>query len=136
MTTDGKMTGKLEGRIALVTGGTSGIGLAPAKRFVAEGAYVFITGRREKALASAVQSIGGGVTGVQGDVSQIGDLERLFAQIKQEKGRLDIVFANAGTAKYAPLGEITEEFFDSIFNVNVKGLLFTVQKTLPRSEEH
>jgi NAD(P)-dependent dehydrogenase (short-subunit alcohol dehydrogenase family) len=131
MTTDGKMTGKLEGRIALVTGGTSGIGLATAKRFVAEGAYVFITGRREKELASAVQSIGGGVTGVQGDVSQIGDLERLFVQIRQEKGHLDIVFANAGIAKYAPIGEITEEFFDSIFDVNVKGLLFTVQKALP-----
>src|SRR5882762_9837004 len=104
MTTDEKKTGKLKGRIALVTGGTSGIGLATAKRFVAEGAYVFITGRREKQLASAVKSIGERVTGVQGDVSQIGDLERLFAQIKQEKGRLDIVFANAGTAKYAPLG--------------------------------
>src|ERR1700726_3973942 len=113
MTTDEKMAGKLDGRIAPVTGGTSGIGLATAKRFVAEGAYVFITGRREKELASAVESIGESVTGVQGDVSQIGDLERLFSQIKQEKGRLDIVFANAGTAKYAPLGEITEEFFDS-----------------------
>ena len=131
MTTDEKKTGKLEGRIALVTGGTSGIGLATAKRFVAEGAYVYITGRREKELALAVKSIGGSVTGVQGDVSQIGDLERLFVQIDQEKGRLDIVFANAGTAKYAPLGEITEEFFDSIFDVNVKGLLFTVQKALP-----
>jgi len=131
MTTDEKMAGKLDGRIALVTGGTSGIGLATAKRFVAEGAYVFITGRREKELASAVKSIGESVTGVQGDVSQIGDFERLFAQIKQEKGRLDIVFANAGAAKYAPLGEITEEFFDSIFDVNVKGLLFTVQKALP-----
>jgi NAD(P)-dependent dehydrogenase (short-subunit alcohol dehydrogenase family) len=98
---------------------------------VAEGAYVFITGRREKELASAVESIGGGVAGVQGDVSLTGDLERLFAQIEQEKGHLDIVFANAGTAKYAPLGEITEEFFDSIFDVNVKGLLFTVQKALP-----
>src|SRR3984885_12994100 len=130
MTTDGKMAGKLEGKIALVTGGTSGIGLATAKRFVAEGAYVFITGRREKELALAVKSIGGSVTGVQGDVSQIANLQ-LFAQIKQEKGRLDIVFANAGTAKYAPLGEITEEFFDSIFDVNVKGLLFTVQKALP-----
>src|SRR6266446_2653692 len=128
MTTDEKKMGKLEGRIALVTGGTSGIGLATAKRFVAEGAYVFISGRREKELASAVKSIGGSVTGVQGDVSQIGDLERLFAQIKQEKDRLDIVFANAGTAKYAPLGEITEEFFDSIFDVNVKGLLLTYKR--------
>src|SRR5207244_12200464 len=100
-------------------------------RFVAEGAYVFITSRRETELASAVKSMGKRVTGVQGDVSQIGDLERLFAQIKQEKGRFDIVFANAGTAKYAPLGEITEEFFDSIFDVNVKALLFTVQKALP-----
>ena len=90
MTTDDKKMGKPEGRIALITGGTSGIGLATARRFVAEGAYVFITGRREKELASAVQSIGGGVTGVQGDVSQTGDLERLFAQIDQQKGRLDI----------------------------------------------
>src|SRR6202142_3546028 len=134
MTADETNKGKLEGKIALVTGATSGIGLATAKRFVAEGAYVFITGRREKELASAVKSMGESVTGVQGDVSQIGDLERLFAQIKQEKGRLDIVFANAGTAKYAPLGEITEEFFDSIFDVNVKGLLFTVQKALPLLE--
>jgi NAD(P)-dependent dehydrogenase (short-subunit alcohol dehydrogenase family) len=131
MTTDEKKTGKLEGSIALVTGGTSGIGLATAKRFVAEGAYVYITGRRQKELALAVKRIGGSVTGVQGDVSQIGDLEGLFVQIDQEKGRLDIVFANAGIAKYAPLGEITEEFFDSIFDVNVKGLLFTVQKALP-----
>src|SRR5580700_9791374 len=107
MTTDEKMAGKLDGRIALVTGGTSGIGLATANRFVAEGAYVFITGRREKELASAVKSIGGSVTGVQGDVSQIADLERLFAQIKQEKGRLDIVFANAGTEYYANHAEIT-----------------------------
>src|SRR5580658_7126593 len=104
MTTDEKMGCKLDGKIALVTGGTSGIGLATAKRFAAEGAYVFVTGRREKELASAVKSIGGSVTGVQGDVSQIADLEQLFAQIKQEKGRLDIVFANAGTAKYAPSG--------------------------------
>ncbi|WP_341273301.1 SDR family NAD(P)-dependent oxidoreductase [Edaphobacter modestus] len=94
-----KMGCKLDGKIALVTGRTSGIGLATAKRFVAEGAYVFITGRREKELASAVKSIGGSVTGVQGYVSQIADLEQLFAQTKREKGRLDIVFANAGTAK-------------------------------------
>ena len=92
---------------------------------------MFITGRRESELAAAVKEIGGNVTGIQGDVSDLGDLDRLFAQISREKGRLDIVFANAGVARYAPLGEITEEFYDSIFNINVKGLLFTVQKALP-----
>ena len=122
---------KLEGKIALITGGNSGIGLATAKQFVNEGAYVFITGRREPELAAAVKEIGRNVTGVQGDVANLGDLDRLFAQIQQEKGRLDIVFANAGVAKYAPFGEITEELYDSIFNINVKGLLFTVQKALP-----
>jgi NAD(P)-dependent dehydrogenase (short-subunit alcohol dehydrogenase family) len=123
--------GKLEGKIALITGGNSGIGLATAKRFVSEGAYVYITGRRESELASAVKEIGRNVTGVQGDVSDLGDLDRLFAQIKREKGKLDIVFANAGVAAYARFGEITEEHYDSIFNINVKGLLFTVQKALP-----
>jgi NAD(P)-dependent dehydrogenase (short-subunit alcohol dehydrogenase family) len=123
--------GKLEGRIALVTGGNGGIGLATAKRFVSEGAYVFITGRRTEELAAAVKEIGKNVTGVQGDVSKLADLDRLFAQIKREKGKLDIVFANAGVAKYARLGSISEELFDSIFNTNVKGLLFTVQKALP-----
>jgi NAD(P)-dependent dehydrogenase (short-subunit alcohol dehydrogenase family) len=123
--------GKLEGKIALITGGNGGIGLATAKRFVNEGAYVFITGRRNDELAAAVKEIGKNVTGVQGDVSKLDDLDRLFAQIKREKGKLDIVFANAGVAKYARLGSITEEFFDSIFNTNVKGLLFTVQKALP-----
>ena len=123
--------GKLEGKIALITGGNSGIGLATAKRFVSEGAYVFITGRREPELAAAVREIGRNVAGVQGDVSNLGDLDRLFARIKQEKGKLDIVFANAGVAKFAPLGEITEEHYDTIFNINVKGLLFTVQKALP-----
>ena len=123
--------GKLEGKIALITGGNSGIGLATAKQFVNEGAYVFITGRREPELAAAVKEIGRNVTGVQGDVSNLGDLDRLFAQIKREKGKLDIVFANAGVAKYAPLGTITEEHYDSIFDINVKGLLFTVQKALP-----
>jgi NAD(P)-dependent dehydrogenase (short-subunit alcohol dehydrogenase family) len=123
--------GKLERKTALVTGGNSGIGLATAKQFVNEGAYVFITGRREPELATAVKEIGRNVTGVQGDVSNLGDLDRLFAQIKREKGKLDVVFANAGVAKYAPLGTITEELYDSIFNVNVKGLLFTVQKALP-----
>jgi NAD(P)-dependent dehydrogenase (short-subunit alcohol dehydrogenase family) len=123
--------GKLEGKVALVTGGNSGIGLATAKQFVNEGAYVFITGRREQELAAAVKEIGRNVTPVQGDVSNLDDLDRLFAQIKREKGKLDIVFANAGIAKYAPFGTITEEFYDSIFNINVKGLLFTVQKALP-----
>src|SRR5437899_10921327 len=123
--------GKLEGKIALITGGNSGIGLATAKQFVSEGAYVFITGRREPELAAAVKEIGRNVTGVQGDVSNLGDLDRRFAQTKQEKGRLDIVFANAGVAKFAPFGTITEEFYDSIFNINVKGLVFTVQKALP-----
>src|SRR3989475_13242513 len=123
--------GKLEGKIALVTGGTSGIGLATAKQFVKEGAHVFITGRRHPELAAAVKEIGRNVTGVQGDASNLGDLDRLFAQIKREKGRLDVVFANAGVARYAPLGTITEEFFDSIFDINVKGVLFTVQKALP-----
>jgi NAD(P)-dependent dehydrogenase (short-subunit alcohol dehydrogenase family) len=122
--------GKLDGKIALVTGGNSGIGLATAKQFVNEGAYVFITGRRDSELARAAREIGKNVTGVQGDVSNLGDLDRLFAQIKREKGKLDIVFANAGVAKYAPLGSITEELYDSIFDVNVKGLLFTVQKAL------
>src|SRR5881227_1274166 len=122
--------GKLEGKIALITGGNGGIGLATAKQFVNEGAYVFITGRREQDLAAAVKEIGRNVTGVQGDVSNLGDHDRLFAQIKREKGRLDIVFANAGVAKYAPLGSITEDLYDSIFDINVKGLLFTVQKAL------
>src|SRR6202790_1476167 len=125
------MMGKLEGKIALITGGNSGIGLATAKQFVNEGAHVFITGRRDPELAAAVKEIGKNVSGVQGDVSNFSDLDRLFAQIKREKGKLDIVFANAGVAKYARLGTITEEFFDSIFNTNVKGLLFTVQKALP-----
>src|SRR5579864_8645578 len=125
------MSGRLEGKVAVITGGNSGIGLATAKRFVTEGAYVFITGRRNDELAAAVKEIGKNVTGVQGDVSKLADLDRLFAQIKREKGKLDIVFANAGVAKYARLGSITEELFDSIFNTNVKGLLFTVQKALP-----
>src|SRR5713101_825491 len=125
------MTKKLEGKTAVITGGTEGIGLATGKLFVKEGAYVFITGRREPELAAAVRGIGRNVTGIQGDVSNLADLDRLFAQIKREKGKLDTVFANAGTARYAPLGKITEEFYDSIFNINVKGLLFTVQKALP-----
>ena len=122
--------GKLEGKIALITGGNSGIGLATAKQFVKEGAYVFITGRRDSVLAAAAKEIGKNVTSIRGDVSNLDDLDKLFAQIKQEKGNLNIVFANAGIAAYTPIGKITEENYDSIFNVNVKGLLFTVQKAL------
>jgi NAD(P)-dependent dehydrogenase (short-subunit alcohol dehydrogenase family) len=123
--------GKLEGKIALVTGGNSGIGLATAKQFVGEGAYVFITGRRDPELAAAVKEIGQNVTPVRGDASKLDDLDRLFEQVKREKGRLDVVFANAGTAQLAPLEKITEEHFDAIFDVNVKGVVFTVQKALP-----
>src|SRR5438552_17613182 len=126
-----KHMGKLEGKTALITGGNSGIGLATAKQFVSEGAYVFITGRRDPELAAAVKEIGRNVIGVQGDVSNLGDLDRLFAQIKREKGTLDTVFANAGGAKSAPIGKITEEHYHSVFDINVKGLLFTVQKALP-----
>jgi NAD(P)-dependent dehydrogenase (short-subunit alcohol dehydrogenase family) len=122
---------RLEGKVALITGGNSGIGLATAKQFVNEGAYVYISGRRDTELPAAVKEIGENVTGIQGDVSNLGDLDRLFAQIKREKGKLDIVFANAGVATYAAFGKITEEHFDSIFDINVKGLLFTVQKALP-----
>jgi NAD(P)-dependent dehydrogenase (short-subunit alcohol dehydrogenase family) len=129
--TDEKHLGKLAGKTALITGGNSGIGLATAKRFVNEGAYVFITGRRKSELDAAIKEIGKNVTAVQGDVANLDDLDRLFAQIKKRKGKIDILFANAGIAKYAPLGTITEELFDSIFDVNVKGLLFTVQKALP-----
>jgi NAD(P)-dependent dehydrogenase (short-subunit alcohol dehydrogenase family) len=127
--------GKLDGKIALITGANSGIGFATAKRFVTEGAYVYITGRRDTELARAAAAIERHVTAVPSDVSKPADLDRLFAHIQREKGRLDIVFANAGVAKFAPLGTITEEFYDSIFDVNVKGLLFTVQKALPLMRE-
>jgi len=123
--------GKLDGRVALVTGGSSGIGFATAQEFVGEGAYVFVTGRREKELAAAVKEIGRNVTDIREDVSNSQDHDRLFSQIKNEKGKLDIVFANAGAAKYAPLGQISEELYQSIFDVNVKVVLFTVQKALP-----
>jgi NAD(P)-dependent dehydrogenase (short-subunit alcohol dehydrogenase family) len=125
------MAGKLEGKIALVTGGSSGIGLATAQQFVNEGAFVYITGRRQSELDKAVKTIGSNVTAVRADASNLADLDRLFAQIKKEKGRLDVVFANAGGGSLAPLGSITEEQFDQTFNLNVKGLLFTVQKALP-----
>ncbi|PSB24425.1 glucose 1-dehydrogenase [Stenomitos frigidus] len=122
---------KLEGKVALVTGGTSGIGLATAKRFVAEGACVFITGRRQPELDAAVKELGENVRGVQSDASKLADLDRLFATIQQEQGHLDVLFANAGGGELVPLGAITEEHFDKAFNTNVKGLLFTVQKALP-----
>jgi NAD(P)-dependent dehydrogenase (short-subunit alcohol dehydrogenase family) len=125
---------KLEGKVAVITGGSSGIGLATAQRFVSdEGAYVFITGRRQSELDAAVKQIGknNNVTGVQGDVSNLADLDRLYATVKEQKGRIDILFANAGIGEFAPLGEISEAHFDKIFGINVKGLLFTVQKALP-----
>ncbi len=122
---------KLEGKVAVITGGSSGIGLATARRFVSEGAYVYITGRRQRELDAAVRQIEKNVTAVQGDVSQLADLDRLYATVKQQHGRIDIVFANAGVGEIASLGEISEAHFDNTFNVNVKGLLFTVQKALP-----
>ena len=125
------MSQKLSGKIALVTGGTSGIGLATAKRFASEGAYVFITGRRQSELDAAATELGGNATAVRGDVTDLADLDRLFDTIKREKGRLDVLFANAGGGGMAPLGQITEEHFDKTFNTNVRGLLFTVQKALP-----
>ena len=122
---------KLNGKIALITGGTTGLGFATAERFLSEGAEVVITGRRQAELDSAVKRLGQNVLGVQGDVSKLADLDRLYATIQKQKGHLDIVFANAGGGSFAPLGSITEEHFDQIFNINVKGLLFTVQKALP-----
>ena len=124
-------TGKLEGKVAVVTGGSTGIGLATAQRFVAEGAQVFITGRRQAELDKAVKLIGKNVTGVQGDVSNLSDLDRLYEQVKQKAGHIDVLFANAGGAQFAPLGSITEEHYDKTFNINVKGVLFSVQKALP-----
>jgi NAD(P)-dependent dehydrogenase (short-subunit alcohol dehydrogenase family) len=125
------ITKRLEGKIAVITGGNSGIGLATARRFVDEGAYVFITGRRQSEIDKAVKQIGKNVIGVQGDVSNLSDLNRLYAAVKEQKGRIDILFANAGVGEFATLAAITEEHFDRTFGINVKGLLFTVQKALP-----
>jgi len=122
---------RLEGKVAVITGGNSGIGLATAQRFADEGAHVFITGRRRSELDAAVRQIGKQATGVQGDVSNLADLDRLYATVKREKGRIDVVFANAGGGSFAPLGAISEEHFDTTFSSNVKGLVFTVQKALP-----
>ena len=123
--------GKLQGKVAVITGGTTGIGFAAAKLFVKEGAFVFITGRRQKELDEAVGAIGSSVAGVQGDVANLADLDRLYKTVEAKGRRIDIVFANAGFAEFAPLGSITEQHFDRLFNINVKGALFTVQKALP-----
>lgn len=123
--------GKLDGKVAVITGGSSGMALASAKRFVEEGAYVFITGRRQETLDEAVKQIGRNVTGVRGDAANLADLDRLFATVKREKGKLDILFASAGMGIAAPLGEISEQHFDATFGLNARGTLFTVQKALP-----
>ena len=122
---------RLAGKVAVVTGGNSGIGLATAARFAAEGAKVFLTGRRKEELDAAVKQIGHGAVGVQGDVAKLPDLDRLYATVKAQAGRVDVLFANAGIGEFAPIGQVTEEHFDRAFGVNVKGLLFTVQKALP-----
>ena len=121
MSQTGSATKRLDGKIAVITGGNSGIGLATAQRFVKEGAYVFITGRRQSELDKAVKQIGRNTMGVQSDVSNIADLDRLYETVKQQKGRIDVLFANAGISEVAPLGSITESHFDKIFNINVKG---------------
>src|SRR5690349_3332768 len=125
------MPKNLEGKVAVITGATSGIGLATARRFVAEGAHVYITGRRQAELDAAVAALGKSSTGVRADASSLADLGRLFARLREEKGRIDVLFANAGGGSMLPLGAITEEQFDDTFGRNVKGVLFTVQKALP-----
>jgi len=129
--TKGIVMGKLEGKVAVVTGGSSGMALASAKRFVEEGAYVFITGRRQDALDEAVKLIGRNVTGVRADSANLDDLDRLFDTVKREKGKIDVLYASAGTGEAVPLGDITEQHFDTTFNLNTRGTLFTVQKALP-----
>jgi len=125
------MGNKLEGKIALITGGTSGIGLATAKRFVSEGAYVFLTGLYQKEIDEAVSDIGKNASGIQSDVSNLADIDMMYDVIKDQKGHIDILFANAGIIQFAPLDEISEKHFNQIFDIDVKGLLFTVQKALP-----
>lgn len=125
------MAGRLNGKVALVTGGSSGIGLATAKEFIREDAFVYITGRRQAQLDSVVAFLGSQAKAVRADASKLADLDTLYAQIQQEKGRLDVLFVNAGSGSFAPIGQITEEQFDDTFNTNVKGVLFTVQKALP-----
>jgi NAD(P)-dependent dehydrogenase (short-subunit alcohol dehydrogenase family) len=130
-TAKGEVMGKLEGKVAVITGGTSGMALASARRFVEEGAYVFITGRSQEALDKAVKLIGRNVTGVRGDAANLDDLDRLFDTVKREKGRIDILYASAGIGEAVPLGEITEQHFDAAFDLNTRGTLFAVQKALP-----
>lgn len=129
------MANKLQGKVAVITGGSTGIGLATAKRFVQEGAFVFITGRRQAELDAAVKEIGGNVIAVQGDVTRLADLDKLYETVKSKQGHLDIVFANAGFGEFQTFGNITEEHYDKLFNINVRGLLFTVQKALPLLED-
>jgi len=130
-TAKGGSMGKLEGKVAVVTGGSSGMALASAKRFVEEGAYVFIMGRRQEMLDEAVKQIGRNVTGVRGDAANLDDLDRLFDTVKREKGKIDVLFASAGTGEAVKLGEITEQHFDAAFGLNARGTLFTIQKALP-----
>jgi NAD(P)-dependent dehydrogenase (short-subunit alcohol dehydrogenase family) len=125
------MAGKLAGKVAVITGGNSGIGLATAKRFIAEGAHVYITGRRQKELDAAVKELGQSATGVQGDVGKLADLDRLVATVKAKSGRIDVLYANAGIGEFASIAEVTEEHYNKIFDINVKGAVFTVQKSLP-----
>src|SRR6202789_1984530 len=123
--------GKLDGKVAVITAATSGMALATAKLFVKEGAYVFITGRRQDKLDEAVKAIGKNVTGVQGDAANLADLDRLYETVKREKGKIDVLFASAGQGEFTPIGKVTEEHFDKTFGLNVRGTLFTVQKALP-----
>jgi NAD(P)-dependent dehydrogenase (short-subunit alcohol dehydrogenase family) len=124
------MGNKLEGKIAVITGGTSGIGLATAKRFVEEGAYVFISGLYQKEVDKTISEIGKNISGIQSDVSKLADIDKMYDVVKDQKGHIEILFANAGIIEFAPLGEISEEHFDKIFDIDVKGLLFTVKKAL------
>ena len=123
--------GKLEGKVAVITAATSGMALATAKLFVREGAYVFITGRRKEKLEEALHSLGGSAAGIHGDASNVEDLDRLYETVRKQKGKIDILFASAGFGEFAKIGEVTEQHFDKTFNTNVRGTLFTVQKSLP-----
>lgn len=125
------MTKRFKDKVVVITGGTDGIGLTTAKLFAAEGAHVYVTGRRQERLDEALGEIGNGAVGVQGDVSDLADLDRLYAEVKRDHGRVDVVFANAGVSESAPIGAIEEDHFDRVFGINVKGLVFTVQKALP-----